>query len=144
MKLAPLLLAAAILSSSLVAQETKPVPKGSSRVFVPGCSKGYVFTAARRTEDSPGPAIPEGTHLRMTGPKDVLAEIKGREGSRIEITGLVKTGQIGEGGVRVGGVRITGGVATSGGGLSSAPSVNQIVIDVEGWRRVLGDCPGQR
>ena len=46
--------AVALLSGPLVAQERKPVPKDSVRVFVPGCTKGYIFTAGRRTEDQPG------------------------------------------------------------------------------------------
>src|SRR5262245_23992738 len=92
--------ALALLASVLVnAQEPKPVPKDSVRVFTPGCSKGYVFTAGRPTEDQPGGApIREGTHLRMNGSKKLMAEIKGQEGSRIEITGLIRKGQIAQDG----------------------------------------------
>ena len=50
-----IIVATALTSGLLAAQETmKPVPKDSVRVFVPGCTRGYVFTAARRTEDQPG------------------------------------------------------------------------------------------
>jgi hypothetical protein len=130
----------AMVSAPLGAQEKKPVPKDSVRVFVPGCSKGFVFTAGPRTEDSPGAPIPEGMHLRMSGPKKIISEIKGQEGSMIEITGLMKKGQA-PNGVAVGrGVRITGG--PSGGGLPS-PGGGQIMIDVEGWRRVQGQCPSR-
>jgi hypothetical protein len=122
------------------AQEQKPVPKNSARVFVPGCSKGYVFTAGQRTEDSPGTPVPPGTHLRLSGPKSLLAEIRQQEGTRIEITGLIKKGQIAEDGVGNGRVRITGGPPQSG-GLTPNAGVSQIVIDVEGWRRVIGECP---
>jgi hypothetical protein len=134
---------AALLGVALAAQEQKPVPKDSVRVFVPGCSKGYVFTAGRRTEDQPGgSAVPEGMHLRMSGPKKLMADIKGQEGSRIEITGLMRKGQVGQDGVGVGGgVRITGGPAASGGGRLPAPGSSQTMIDVEGWRRVPGECP---
>ena len=132
---------AVILSGSLRAQELKPVPKNSVRVFIPGCSKGYVFTAGRRTEDQPGGAIPEGMHVRMTGPKKMMAEIKGQEGTRIEITGLMKKGQIGQGGVGTRGVRIAPGSSPSGGGLGPGSGISQNVIDVEGWRRVPGECP---
>jgi hypothetical protein len=134
---------AVAMSSGLIsAQETKPVPKDSVRVFVAGCSKGYVFTAGPRTEDHPGGSpIPEGMHLRMSGPKEMMAEIKAREGSRIEITGLMKKGQAGPDGVGIGGgVRITPGPSSSGGGLGPNAGVRQIMIDVEGWRRVEGDC----
>jgi hypothetical protein len=138
-----LLAATAILGGPLSAQETKPVPKNSVRVFVPGCSKGYVFTAGRRTEDSPGgSAVPEGMHLRMNGPKVMMAEIKAQEGSRIEITGLMKKGQFEPGGIGIGGgVRISPGPPQSGGGSMPSPGVSQAMIDVEGWRLVPGDCP---
>jgi hypothetical protein len=143
MKITLLLAVVATLGGALDAQESKPVPKDSIRVFIPGCAKGYVFTAGPRREDHPGgSAIREGTHLRMSGPKKLMAEIKGHEGSMIEITGLMKRGQEGQG-VSIGrGVRITGGSPASGGGLPS-PGGGQMMIDVEGWRRVPGVCPSR-
>ena len=122
-----------------VAQEQKPVPKGSQRVSIPGCVKGYVFTAVRRTEDQPGSVnVPEGTHIRMNGKKDLIKEIDAHKGSVLVITGLMKEGQFVEG-VHVGGVTI----APSGGpgaGFGN-PIANQLQIDVEGWRPGIGDCP---
>jgi hypothetical protein len=140
-----LIIAAALLSGPLDAQERKPVPRDSVRVAVPGCSKGYVFTAGRRTEDQPGgSAVPEGMHLRMAGPKKLMADIRGQEGSRIEITGLMRRGQVGQDGVAVGGgVRVGGGPSPTGGGRLPAPGGGQIMIDVEGWRRVPGECPSR-
>lgn len=136
--------ALAALSGSLVAQEEKPVPKDSVRVSIPGCTRGYVFTAGRRTPDQPGSAdVPEGMHLRMNGPKNIMAEIKAREGSMIVITGLMKRGQFGPGGVGIGGVRITPAPAPTGGSLPSTPVANQISIDVEGWRPAVGSCPSR-
>ena len=131
-----------VLSRPLAPQETKPVPKDSMRVSIPGCTKGFIFTAGRRTQDEPGSVdIPEGTHLRMNGPKSMMAEIKAHQGSMIEITGLMKKGQHKPDGVGIGGgVRITPGPAT-GGGLPGDPSVRQMFIDVEGWRPVVGACP---
>jgi hypothetical protein len=136
--------AVVMLGAALAAQETKPVPKNSVRVFVPGCSKGYVFTAGPRTEDSPGgSAVPVGTHLRMSGPKKTIAEIKAQEGTKIEITGLMRKGQFGPDGVNVGGgVRIGPGPSSSGSGMMPSPGGGQIMIDVEGWRSVPGACPG--
>ena len=133
---------AVALSAAAGAQETKPVPKDSVRVFVPGCSKGYVFTAGRRTEDLPGGSgVPEGMHLRMSGPKKLMAEIKGHEGSRIEITGLMKKGQPGQGVAIGGGVRVSPGSPSAGSGGVPSPGGGQNIIDVEGWRSVPGDCP---
>jgi hypothetical protein len=136
----------AALAGPLLAQENKPVPKDSVRVFVPGCTKGYIFTAGRHTEDEPGSSeIPEGMHLRMNGPKKMMAEIKAHEGSTIEITGLMKKGQYKPDGVGIGGgVRIAPGPTPMGGSLSSSPNVSsQILIDVEGWRPIGGDCPSR-
>ena len=141
-----LAVAVAVLSGPLVAQEGgKRVPKDSVRVSIPGCTKGYIFTAGRRTPDQPGSVdLPEGMHLRMNGPKKVMAEIKAHEGSMIEITGLMKRGQYGPDGVGIGGgVRITPGPAPSGGGLPATPNASQILIDVEGWRPAVGNCPSR-
>lgn len=140
MRSAAVVIAAVAASSLLVAaQETKRVPKDSVRVSIPGCTKGYIFTAGRRTVDEPGHfEISEGMHLRMNGPKKLMTEIKAHEGSIIEITGLMKKGQYREG-INIGkGVRVTPGPA--GGGLPS-PTAGQIQIDVEGWRPLLGACP---
>ncbi|OLC81899.1 MAG: hypothetical protein AUH72_08250 [Acidobacteria bacterium 13_1_40CM_4_65_8] len=140
-----IIVAVAVLSGPLVGQEEKPVPKDSVRVSIPGCTKGYVFTAGRRTPDQPGSVdVPEGMHLRMNGPKKMLAEIKAHEASMIEITGLIKKGQYSPGGVGIGGgVRITPGPAPAGGSLSATPIASQILIDVEGWRPAVGDCPSR-
>jgi len=135
-------LVSAASSGSLAAQEPKPVPKDSMRVSVQGCSKGLVFTAGPRLEDQPGRAdIPEGMHLRMQGPKKILSEIKAHEGSVVEITGLVRKGQYGPSGVGIGGgVRIGPGTSPTGGSLMHDPGAGQTVIDVEGWRSMIGTC----
>ena len=135
-------IAIAVLSGSLAAQEKKKVPKDSVRVSVPGCTKGYIFTAARRTEDQPGSAdIPEGMHLRMNGPKKLIEEIKAHEGSMIVLSGLMKKGQYGPPGIGIGGgVRISPG-PTGGGTMSNTPNTApQNFIDVEGWSQGTGEC----
>ncbi|SRR3954447_3924808 len=139
-----LAIAVAAATALATAQEEKPVPKDSMRVYVAGCTKGQVFTAGPRTEDPPSSLeIREGMHLRMNGPKKLMSEIKAHEGSMIGITGLMKKGQYMPGGVSVGGgVRISpgpsGGVAATGG-----PYVEQAFIDIEGWRPVAGTCPSR-
>ncbi len=143
--IAAVTIVAAVLSGPLVAQEEKPVPKDSVRVTIPGCTKGYVFTAGRRTPDQAGSVdIPEGMHLRMNGPKKVMAAIKAHEGSMVQITGLMKKGQYNPEGIGLGGgVRIGPGPAPTGGGLSAAPMASQTLIDVEGWRTAVGNCPSR-
>ena len=135
----------AVLSGPVAAQENKPVPKDSVRVLIPGCTKGFIFTAGPRTQDQPGSVnIPDGMHLRMNGPKKIMAEIKAHEGSMIEITGLMKKGQYKPDGVGIGGgVRIIPSPAPTGGSLPGNPIVSQILIDVEGWRSAVGDCPSR-
>jgi hypothetical protein len=136
--------ALALVSAPVVAQERKPVPKDSMRVSIPGCTKGYIFTAGRRTVDEPGSvSVPEGMHFRMNGPKKLIAEMKAQEGSMIELTGLTKRGQFEPGGVNVGGgVRIGPGAAY-GGGVGGSPVAGQASIDVEGWRPIDGHCPSR-
>jgi hypothetical protein len=145
MKTAVIAVAIAMLSAPLGAQENKPVPNDSVRVSIPGCTKGYIFTAGRRTADEPGSAdIPEGMHLRMSGAKNVMKEIKAHQGSMIQITGLMKKGQYLPAGVPVGGgVRITPGQESTSGGRLGSPVGGQIQIDVEGWRPVVGSCPSR-
>jgi hypothetical protein len=144
-RLAALLCAAAPLL--VTAQEPKPVPKDSVRVSIAGCAKGYAFTAGRQAEDQGGNAVPEGTHLRMNGSRKLMAELETTEGTRVEITGLMKKGQIGPEGIDIGrGVRVRpgGGGPSSplGGGFGAgAAGGNQIMIDLEGWRQLSGDCP---
>lgn len=142
---AVIVVALAMSAGPLAAQETKRVPKDSVRVSIPGCTKGYIFTAGRRTEDEPGSVdVPEGMHLRMNAPKKMIAEIKAHEGSMIEVTGIMKKGQFKPDGVAVGGgVRIGPGPAPSGGIGPGNPSAGQIAIDVEGWRPVVGECPSR-
>jgi hypothetical protein len=143
--IAGLTTAIALAAAALGAQETKPVPKDSVRVAIPGCTKGYIFTAVRRTVDEPGSAdIPEGMHLRMNAPKKMMAEIKAQEGSMIQIVGVMKKGQVNPTGVRIGGgVTVSPGPSGPGGGFGPGPGVNQMVIDVEGWRPATGSCPGK-
>jgi len=132
-----------VFLAPLTAQEEKPVPKDSVRVSIPGCASGRIFTAGPRTVEHPGTVdLPPGMHLRMNGPKKMMAEIKAHEASMIEITGLMKKGQYQPDGVGIGGgVRITPGPSPTGGNMSASPNANQIFIDVEGWRQVVGNCP---
>ena len=131
----------------LAAQDIKPVPKDSVRVYVTGCTKGRVFTAGPRMEDPPSNLeVREGMHLRMNGPKKVLEEIKAHEGSMmVGITGLMKKGQNAPGGVSIGGgVRIAPAPSSPGPSASIGnPAVEQAFIDVETVRPVAGRCPSR-
>jgi hypothetical protein len=145
MKLTLAAAVAFVLSAGpLTAQETKPVPKDSVRITVPGCTKGYIFTAGARTTEAPGSGdIPEGMRLRLNAPRKTMAEIKAHEGSMIEITGLMKKGQYAPGGINLGGgVHVGPGSTPGSGGLSGgSPGGGQVLIDLESWRPVAGNCP---
>ena len=143
MKTTPLIaLLMATLAGSLMAQEPKPVPKDSMRVSIPGCSKGYAFAVRHRpNEEASASSVPDGTRFRMNGPKKMMADIKTREGTMIEITGLVRRDDLRPSGIRIGGVRIAPGRSSGSGSVSSSPLGGQIAIDLEGWRSVPGDCP---
>jgi hypothetical protein len=137
--------ALAIVSAALLAQEAKKVPKDSVRVSIPGCTKGYVFTAGRRTADQPGTVdVAEGMHLRMNGPKKLISDIKAHEGSMIEITGIVRKDDLAPAGINIGGgVRMKPGAPPGSSSLPSTPISGQASIDVEGWRPATGSCPGR-
>ena len=93
-----------MLIAPVAAQEKKAVPSDSARVYVPGCTKGSIFTAGRRTVDEPGSGgVPVGTHVRMNGPKKMMAEIKAHEGQMIELQGLMKKDRLRTDGVAIGG-----------------------------------------
>ena len=77
----------------------------------------------------------------MNGPKKTITEIKNHEGSMIELTGLVRKDDLVPEGIGIGRVRVTPGPSMSGGGSLPSPGAGQVVIDVEGWRQVPGDCP---
>jgi hypothetical protein len=129
------------LATSVLAQEPKPVPKDSTRVSISGCAKGYVFTAGPTIANLPRSIdLPEGTHLRMNGPKRIMDALIAHKESMIQITGLMKKDQFQQGGVAVGGVRIAPGPsgATGGAAPSITPSLAQ--IDVEGWSPAPGTC----
>jgi len=145
MKIAPsVVLVFAVGIAALGAQETKPLKKDEVRVSIPGCTKGYIFTAAPRTEEQPGSAeIPPGAHLRMNGPKKMMSEIKAHEGSLIEITGTMKTGQFDPSGVGLGGGVRIGQPPAAGGNMPGLPGTNQVMIDLEAWRPIAGDCPSR-
>jgi hypothetical protein len=129
---------------ALAAQEIKPVPKDSVRVYVTGCTKGRVFTAGPRMEDPPSNLeVREGTHLRINASRKLFDAIKAHEGSTmVGITGLMRKGQYATGGVSIGGIRISPAPSSPGPRAGTgSPVVEQPVIDVEAVRPVAGRCP---
>jgi hypothetical protein len=130
----------------LDAQERK-VPDDSSRISIPGCGKGRTFIVAARSEHEPVRSdVQPGRRFRLSGDKKLLDEIKKREGTMLEVTGLVRKSQL----AGPGGVAIAGGRIRVGGGVprdpiysqpTRDPMYNEAVLDVESWRPLPDSCP---
>jgi hypothetical protein len=133
------------LAGAAAAQE-RPVPGDSARVAIPGCAKGRVFIVGSTPEHEPTQVeIAPGRRFRLSGPKDVLNDIKKHEGRMIEVTGLVRRVDLkGPGGIPIAGgrVRIGGGVPQSptGDATRTLGGYQQAVLDVEGWRQLAENC----
>ena len=129
------------------AQEEKPVPKDSVRVSIPGCSKGSAFVVTESPEgERQSIEIKTGRRFRLTGKKELLNEIKAREGYMIAVTGIVRRNDLeGPGGISLGGgrVRIGGGPPVAGAGQDAnrAPQSANAILDVEGFRPLGEPCP---
>ena len=143
-----ILIVFALISGSLLHAQEKKVPKDSSRVSIPGCAKGRTFIVAQAPEHEPVRSdVEAGRRFRLSGPKKILNDIKIRERSMIEVTGLVRTAQLsGRGGVAIAGGRIRIGGAMPQTPISDPrrdPLYNQVVIDVESWRLLPESCPAR-
>jgi hypothetical protein len=146
-----LLLGAAILavtSGSLASAQERDVPKDSERLSLRGCARGRTFIVAPRSEHEPVRSdVEPGRRFRLSGPKKILDDIKAREVSMIEVTGLVRKSQVNEGGVAIAGGRIR-----IGGGMPRDPiysdprrdpMYNEVVMDVESFRALAEECPSR-
>jgi hypothetical protein len=134
----------AALSSLLSAQE-RPVPKDSTRLSISGCARGRVFTVGRDPEhEGRGFELAEGMKLRLEGNKKVLGDIKAREQSMVEITGLMKQSDVVQPGIGLAGgrVRITP-VMPSSRGPARDPGPPTPVFDVESYRLLNTSCPSR-
>jgi hypothetical protein len=127
------------------AQEERPVPKDSARVSIAGCARGRTFIAGPPREHEPvRTQVEEGRRFRLAGPKALLNEIKLKERSMVEITGLVRRAQLeGPGGVSIlgGRVRIGGTPTATSNDPRRNPGYNEAVLDVEAWRPLPEPCP---
>lgn len=148
----PLLFAAVLLASAagglLAAQERDDVPKDSTRVTMRGCAKDRVFTVADRSEHEPvGADVAPGRKFRLSGPRRILDDIKRRDGTLMEVTGLVRKSDL----AGPGGVSILGGRVRIGGAMPRArtsdpirdPMYNVAVIDIESARPLPEACPAR-
>jgi hypothetical protein len=141
----PLAVVLLVLAAGLAPQaQERPVPGDSSRVTIPGCARDRAFVVGlpqgreRLVSD-----IQPGRRFRLSGPKRVLDDIKAREASMVEITGLVRKSDLaGPGGVTFLGGRVRIGGALPRDGVRD-PMYNQIVIDVESYQLLPDACPAR-
>ena len=134
---------AVVLSSLLSAQQERPVPKDSTRLSIAGCARGRAFTVGRDpNHESRGFELEEGMKLRLEGQKKVLEEIKAREASMVEITGLMKQSDTVQPGIGLAGgkVRIAP-VMPSSRSPNYDPGPTPPVFDVESYRLLNSSCP---
>jgi len=137
-----------VLAASLswASAQEKPVPKDSMRLSISGCARGRVFTVDRNPEHEVGSTILEyGTKARLQGPKKLLDEIKARERSMVELTGLIKLSDVTPPGVGLAGgrVRIAPASPMGRGGVPVDTGPQPPVIDVESWRLLNASCPSR-
>ena len=127
--------------AALHAQE-KPVPSDSERVSLMGCSKNRTFIVGEGPEHEPTQTvIAPGRRFRLEGSKEILNEIKAREGRVIEVTGLIRKAVITPNGVSVAGGRVQIGAGPARSPVydpARDPAYNQAIIDVSAWRSIDG------
>lgn len=125
-------------------EKPKPVPKDSVRVVITGCVKGRVIRAAdvRQTDTTSGVNVLSKT-FRLAGKKDVMKDVKGVDGSRAEVTGLIRKASLIQPGMSVmgGRVRIGGGPPVAGApNATPDPAQDVLVLDVESVQGLGGSC----
>ena len=135
-----LVLALAAASSSLPSAQERPVPKDSTRLSISGCARGRVFTVGRDPEHESSFIIELGTKIRLEGDKKVLADIKAREGSMVEITGLMKHSDTRPPGIGIAGGRVRITPVMPSGRTGPDPGPSPPIIDVESYRLLNASC----
>ena len=127
----------------VVSAQEKPVPSDSLRVTLTGCARKSLFVVRWRQDHEPTAVeIAEGRQFRLTGRKDVLNEVKAREGSMVELTGLIRKNAVSQPqGISVGGVRV--GIGPPQQGISDparTPQSYQPILDVESYQLLPEPC----
>jgi hypothetical protein len=130
------------------AQEQAKVPKDSTRIAIPGCARDRIFIVADAPNHEPvGTRLEAGRRFRMSGKRELLDDIHRREGTMVEVTGLVRKSDL-EG---PSGVKLFGGRVRIGGAQPQAPlsdvqrnsQYTEVVLDVESYRMLTEPCPSR-
>ena len=131
-----------LAAANLAAAQERPVPGDSARVTIAGCAKDRTFLVdVPQGREISATGIQPGRRFRLSGPRNVLDDIRKREGSMVEITGLVRKADLaGPGGITMLGGRVRIG-GTTPRDAARDPMYNQVVIDVEGFQLLPDRCP---
>jgi hypothetical protein len=133
-----------LVALALAVAQERPVPSDSSRITIPGCAKDRTFVVTQpEGHEISATGIQPGRRFRLSGPRQVLDDLRKREATMVQITGLVRKSDLaGPGGVRLLGGRVRIGGATPRDPVRD-PMYNQIVIDVEGFQLLPDPCPAR-
>lgn len=133
-----------LVASAPAAAQERPVPSDSSRITIPGCAHDRAFVVTEpEGHEIKATGIQPGRRFRLAGPRTVLDDIRKREATMVEITGLVRKSDLaGPGGLRIFGGRVRIGGAQPRDPVRD-PMYNQIVIDVEGFQLLPDPCPAR-
>ncbi|MEQ1759777.1 MAG: hypothetical protein ABL986_15785 [Vicinamibacterales bacterium] len=131
-------------ATTLLAEQERPVPSDSTRVTVTGCARKSVFIVRWREDHEPtSREIADGRRFRLTGRKDVLSDVRKREGSMVELTGLVRKNAVAPPqGISIGG-RVRVGIGSPQAPLSDParnPDMYQPIFDVESYQLLPEPC----
>ena len=141
-------LACLVVSTAVLAQEPKTIPKDSVEVVSRGCLKGRVFTGTGQPEGEGGQQGPDitGRSFRVSAPREVMAIVKQNDGHLVEVVGIVRKAALDDQGVgfRMGrGTRVVIGAPghdpTRMNSPATAPSVPN--MDVTAIRYIDDRCP---
>ncbi len=132
--------------AAVVSAQERSVPSDSTRLTLTGCARKSAFVVRWPDDHEPVTAeVAEGRRFRLTGRKDVLNEVKKREGSMVELTGLVRKNAVAPPqGISVGRVRI--GLGSPQQPMSDparTPEMYQPVFDVESYQLLPDPCPSK-
>ena len=139
-----LITAVLLFVGAMAAAQERRVPDDSSRLTLIGCARDRAFVVdIPASREMPDNGILPGRRFRMNGPRNVLGEIRKREATMVQITGLVKKSDLaGPGGVTMMGGRVRIGGAPPRDPMRD-PMFNQVVIDVESFVSLPDRCPAR-
>jgi hypothetical protein len=137
------LLTVSLLVAQVEPQDKARVPDDSVEVTVVGCLKGRVLTTViRRDVDvQRGPSVGERT-FRVSGRREVMADVQRYNRQLVEVVGLVKRSALDDQGVKAGSVSISGGSPAVRSGNTPTGAENVPIIDVTSLSLRATSCRG--